>query len=103
MSGYNLDALLPENNFHVAQALAGTEGTLVTILEATLNSSLIPKARSLLVLGYPDIHEACQHLLEILKFQPTALEGFDHLLFKYVQRRATRPRTSRCCPTARDS
>ena len=28
VSGYNLDSLLPEKNFHVAQALVGTEGTL---------------------------------------------------------------------------
>lgn len=40
VSGYNLDDLLPENGFHVARALAGTEGTCVTILEATLQ--LIP-------------------------------------------------------------
>lgn len=87
VSGYNLDSLLPENGFHVARALGGSEGTLVTILEATLNLAPHPKARSLLVLGYPDIHEACQHLLEILKFSPTALEGFDHLLFKYVKQK----------------
>ncbi|GIH51814.1 hypothetical protein Mro03_69930 [Microbispora rosea subsp. rosea] len=27
VSGYNLDALLPENGFHVARALVGSEGT----------------------------------------------------------------------------
>ncbi|HET8657272.1 MAG TPA: FAD-dependent oxidoreductase, partial [Longimicrobiaceae bacterium] len=36
VSGYNLDDLLPENGFHVARALAGSEGTLATILGATL-------------------------------------------------------------------
>ena len=35
VSGYNLDDLLPENGFHVARALVGTEGTCVTILEAS--------------------------------------------------------------------
>ena len=34
VSGYNLDELLPENNFNVARALVGTESTCVTILEA---------------------------------------------------------------------
>ncbi len=85
VSGYNLDALLPENGFHVARSLVGSEGTLVTILEATLNLVPNPNARSLLVLGYPDVYRACDHLMEILAFQPTALEGFDHLLFKYVK------------------
>ena len=36
VSGYNLDALLDENGFDVAQALVGTEGTCVVVLEATL-------------------------------------------------------------------
>src|SRR5690606_16895099 len=40
VSGYNLPALLPENGFHVARALVGSEGTCVTILEATV--TLIP-------------------------------------------------------------
>ena len=29
VSGYNIDSLLPENGFHVARALVGSEGTLV--------------------------------------------------------------------------
>lgn len=45
VSGYNLDDLLPEKGFHVARALAGTEGTCVTILEATLQLIPNPKAR----------------------------------------------------------
>ncbi len=34
VSGYNLDAvsLLPENGFHVARALVGSEGTCVTVV-----------------------------------------------------------------------
>src|SRR5947209_3572478 len=34
VSGYNLNYLLPENGFHVARALVGSEGTCVTVLEA---------------------------------------------------------------------
>jgi Fe-S oxidoreductase/FAD/FMN-containing dehydrogenase len=85
VSGYNLDELLPENGFHVARSLVGSEGTLVTILEATLHLVPSPGSRSLLVLGYPTIYEACKHLLEILKFHPTGLEGLDHLLFQSVK------------------
>src|SRR3954447_26743166 len=40
VSGYNLDELLPEKGFNVARALVGSEGTLVTVLEATLE--LVP-------------------------------------------------------------
>ena len=38
VSGYNLDALLPESGFNVAEALVGTEGTCVTILGATVEA-----------------------------------------------------------------
>ena len=31
VSGYNLDELLPENDFHVARALVGSEGTCATL------------------------------------------------------------------------
>jgi FAD/FMN-containing dehydrogenase len=85
VSGYNLPALLPENGFHVARALVGSESTLVTILEADLHLVPNPKARSLLILGYPDIYTACDHLTDILAFHPTALEGIDHLLFEWVK------------------
>ncbi|HXD85619.1 MAG TPA: FAD-linked oxidase C-terminal domain-containing protein, partial [Urbifossiella sp.] len=87
VSGYNLDALLPENGFHVARSLVGTESTCVTFLEATLNLVPAPKARTLLTLGYPDIYTACEHLTEILPLKPTALEGLDHLLIEYVQKK----------------
>src|SRR5262249_42056914 len=46
VSGYNLDDLLPENHFNVARALVGSEGTCVTILEATLRLVASPPARS---------------------------------------------------------
>ncbi len=85
VSGYNLDELLPENGFHVARALVGTEGTCVTILEATLHLVPRPLARSLLVLGYPDVFAAADHVVEILAYDPTALEGMDRLLVEWVR------------------
>ena len=65
VSGLGLDELLPENGFHVARALVGSEGTCVAVLEATLNLVASPPARSLLVLGYPDIFAAGDHVAEI--------------------------------------
>jgi FAD/FMN-containing dehydrogenase/Fe-S oxidoreductase len=85
VSGYNLDQLLPENNFNVARALVGSEGTCVTILEATMKLVHNPKARSLMSLGYPDIFDAGDHVMEILKHKPSALEGIDELLTKYMR------------------
>jgi FAD/FMN-containing dehydrogenase/Fe-S oxidoreductase len=80
VSGYNLDELLPENGFNVARALVGSEGTCVVILEATLRLVDSPPARSLLVLGYPDVFGAGDHVPDVLKHKPIGLEGIDDRL-----------------------
>ncbi|MGE5470522.1 MAG: FAD-binding and (Fe-S)-binding domain-containing protein [Bacteroidota bacterium] len=80
VSGYNLPALLPENGFNVARALVGSEGTCVVILEAKLRLVEWPPARSLLVLGYPSVYEAGDHVPEIMAAGPIAMEGMDDRL-----------------------
>jgi FAD/FMN-containing dehydrogenase/Fe-S oxidoreductase len=82
VSGYNLDELLPEKGFNVARALVGSEGTLATVLEATVRLVHSPPGRSLLVLGYPSVFEAADHVPEILEYGPTGLEGIDNRLIK---------------------
>lgn len=87
VSGYNLDDLLPEKGFNVARALVGSEGTLVTILEATMHLVPAPKARSVVMLGFKDIYTAAECGLEVLKYKPIACEGIDELLFSYVKQK----------------
>ncbi len=87
VSGYNLDELLPEKGFNVARALVGTEGTCVSILQATVRLIDSPPARSLLVLGYPDVYCAGDHIPEILGFKPIALEGLDDVLVGDMKRK----------------
>jgi FAD/FMN-containing dehydrogenase/Fe-S oxidoreductase len=80
VSGYNLDELLPESGFNAARALVGTEGTCATILSATVRLVPWPKKRSLVVLAYPSVYEAADHVEEIIAFSPMALEGLDDVL-----------------------
>jgi FAD/FMN-containing dehydrogenase/Fe-S oxidoreductase len=91
VSGYNLDQLLPENGFNVARALVGSEGTCVTVLEATTQLVHSPSARSLLVLGYPDIFAAADQVPLLLEYGPIGLEGLDDRLLDYVRRKALYP------------
>jgi FAD/FMN-containing dehydrogenase len=91
VSGYNLDDLLPEKGFHVARALAGSEGTCVTILEATLHLVYSPPVRSLVALGYPDVYTAADHVPEILQFKPLGLEGIDDLLIDGMKKKKMHP------------
>lgn len=101
VSGYNLDELLPENDFNVARALVGSEGTLVTILEATLRLVPQPQASSLLVLGYPDVFSAGDHVTDLLPLKPIGLEGLDHLLLEYIKQKGTNTGNLKLLPEGR--
>ncbi len=87
VSGFNLDKLLPENGFHVAQALVGTEATCVTVLEAVTRLVSSPPCRSLLVLGYSDVYAAADAVPELLESKPIGLEGFDELMVTNMKRK----------------
>ncbi len=87
VSGYNLPELLPEFGFNVARALVGSEGTCVTILEAEVTLIEEPRARSLLVLGYPSVYEAGDHIPEIREHRPIGLEGLDDRLVHDIQKK----------------
>jgi len=77
VSGYSLEHLLPENGSNLAAALTGTEGTLVSILQATVK--LVPQAPApaLVVLGYASMPEAGDDVPNLLKFKSLAMEGMD--------------------------
>jgi len=87
VSGYNLNWLLPENGFHVARALVGSEGTCVTVLEASCRLVESPPERVLLVLAYADIFQCADRVPEIMTHGPIGLEGVDHLLVEYTRRK----------------
>jgi FAD/FMN-containing dehydrogenase/Fe-S oxidoreductase len=87
VSGYNLDDLLPERGFDVARALIGSESTCVFILEAKVRLVPSPPARSLLVLGYPDVFSAADHVPQILELGPIGLEGLDDELIAFAHRK----------------
>jgi FAD/FMN-containing dehydrogenase/Fe-S oxidoreductase len=87
VSGYNLDELLPENGFDVGRALAGTEGTCVVVLGATVRLVPAPPARTLVVAGFPDIATAADHVPGLLGLGPLGLEGFDERLAGFARRK----------------
>ncbi|PWI14949.1 FAD-binding oxidoreductase [Streptomyces sp. Act143] len=82
VSGYNLDSLLPEHGFDVAGLLVGSESTLVTVLRAELKLVPVVKAKTLVVLGFPDIDRAADAVPAILPYEPIALEGVDSRLVR---------------------
>jgi FAD/FMN-containing dehydrogenase/Fe-S oxidoreductase len=101
VSGYNLPDLLPENGFHVARSLVGTECTCAVTLEATVRLVWSPPGRTLVVLGYPNIYQAGDHVTEILQFKPIACEAIDALLVENMKIKGIHPRDLKLLPNGR--
>jgi FAD/FMN-containing dehydrogenase/Fe-S oxidoreductase len=87
VSGYNLDELLPENNFNVARALVGSEGTCANVVSATLNLASSPPFRVLTLLGFNDPFLAADAVPLALEHKPIGLEGFDFMLVDFMRRK----------------
>ncbi len=86
VSGYNLDELLPEKGFNVARALVGTESTCATVLRAVLMLTPALLQRTLVVVGYPVLADAAEHVMEIIeRWRPIGLEGLDEELIEEQQ------------------
>jgi len=98
VSGYNLDQLLPENGFDLAKALVGSEGTCVTVLEATVRLVESPPARALAVLGFPDAYLAADHVVAVRELAPLTIEGMDAGLIAALRASHPLERASRALP-----
>ncbi|MGK5733734.1 FAD-binding and (Fe-S)-binding domain-containing protein [Streptomyces sp. URMC 124] len=75
ISGYALDALLPERRADVARAFTGSEGTLGVLTQATVRLVEAPRARALAVLGYADESDAADAAHLLLPHRPLTVEG----------------------------
>lgn len=86
VSGYSLEHLLPEHGTDLAKMLVGSEGTLVTILGATVDLVPVPTAPVVVALGYPDMPAAADAVPALLAHDPLAVEGIDARLVDVVRR-----------------
>ncbi|WP_405544131.1 FAD-binding oxidoreductase [Streptomyces phaeochromogenes] len=75
ISGYALDALLPEKGADVARAFCGSEGTLGVLTEAVVALVEAPRARALAVLAYADESAAAEAAAGLLPYGPLTVEG----------------------------
>jgi FAD/FMN-containing dehydrogenase/Fe-S oxidoreductase len=87
VSGYSLEHLLPERR-RVDRFLVGTEGSLATVLEATVRLVTDEPDRLLLMLGYPTMAEAADAVPALLAAVPrrlVACEGLDARIVELVR------------------
>jgi FAD/FMN-containing dehydrogenase/Fe-S oxidoreductase len=99
VSGYNLDMLVDElrgqrrlpdgsgidpdseaGSINLARLLAGSEGTLATVTEATVSLEPIPATASVALLTYDDVIGAMEDVAPILEHDPAAVEVMDDVL-----------------------
>lgn len=85
VSGYSLEHLLPEVRANLARFLVGTEGTLATTLEATVDLVDVPHTRLMAAFGYPDMPAAADAVLPMLAHSPHAVEGLDARLVERIR------------------
>jgi FAD/FMN-containing dehydrogenase/Fe-S oxidoreductase len=98
VSGYNLDAFVPEiydqipvaaavqqldrdwpdrRSFNLARLMVGAEGTLGTVTEALLHAVPLPRERGVVCLQFGTIDAALEAVTKILECQPSAVELLD--------------------------
>src|SRR5438067_10713455 len=80
VAGYNLNELVKPGNLNMARVLVGSEGTLLTVLEAKVRLVRRPKKTALDVIHYASIQEALESSQSILETGPYAVELTDKLI-----------------------
>src|SRR2546423_1854507 len=80
VAGYNLNELVKPGNLNMARVLVGSEGTLLTVLEAKVRLVRRPKKTAVDVIHYASIQEALESSQSILETGPYAVELTDKLI-----------------------
>ncbi len=83
VSGYNLDRLVDEaehGRVNLARLLAGSEGTLAIVTEATVSLEPVPDTKGMALLEYDSLADAMADVAPILEHEPAAVEVLDDVL-----------------------
>jgi FAD/FMN-containing dehydrogenase/Fe-S oxidoreductase len=78
--GYNLDELVKDRPLNMARLVVGSEGTLLTVVEARVRLVPCPRATALDVIHFRDLVEALQVSQAILETGPYAVELTDKMI-----------------------
>jgi FAD/FMN-containing dehydrogenase/Fe-S oxidoreductase len=80
VAGYNLNEAVKDFPLNVARVVVGSEGTLLTVLEAKVRLVRRPRRTALDVIHYRDIQEALESSQSILETGPYAVELTDKVI-----------------------
>lgn len=86
-SGYNLkDCLCEDGKINLLPLFVGSEGTIAIFLKASLKVKKIPTERSLAIAEFSSLEEATKSVLEIVPYNPSALELLDKSFIEIVRK-----------------
>jgi FAD/FMN-containing dehydrogenase/Fe-S oxidoreductase len=92
VSGYNFDRLLADarerGEVNVGRLLAGSEGTLAIVTEATVSLEPIPESTAVVLLTYDDVMPAMRDVAPILEHDPSAVEVMDDVFLELARETA---------------
>ena len=92
VSGYNFDKLLEDveerGEVNVGRLLAGSEGTLGIVTEATVSLESVPNETAVVLLTYDDVLTAMEDVAPILEHEPAAVEVMDDVLLDLARETA---------------
>ncbi|WP_256684443.1 FAD-binding and (Fe-S)-binding domain-containing protein [Halococcus qingdaonensis] len=83
VSGYDLDMLVSDaadGTVNLARLLAGSEGTLAIVTEATVALEPVPETKAIGLLTYDSLGDAMEDVEPILEHEPAAVEVMDSVL-----------------------
>jgi FAD/FMN-containing dehydrogenase/Fe-S oxidoreductase len=85
VSGYNLDAFVPDGDFNLAKLVVGSEGTLAVVTEAKVRIVPRPKATAVCVVHFDDLIASTEASEEILACDPYAIEMIDRMVISLTR------------------
>ena len=91
VSGYNLDRLVEEaesGRVNLARLLAGSEGTLAIVTEATVSLEPVPETKSVALLRYGTLGAAMADVAPVVEHDPAAVEVLDEVLLDLARETA---------------
>ncbi len=94
VGGYNLDEFVYTDHWNLAKIVCGSEGTLATILDVTLNLEPLPRHKSVCVVHFAELLEAIRAVEPMLEFGPAAIEILDRTVLDLSRRNLTTQRHS---------
>jgi len=98
VAGYNLKEAVTKERVELPRLICGSEGTLVTVVEAKLKLVELPKASGLILLCFKDLIEALRTVTPILNFKPAAVEVVDEMLIEMAKTNQEHGDTARALP-----